>query len=159
MKIQQLPDDKGSNGADSLFLGVFERKVSRAGLVHLPAEWRKELGGDSLFMMCDIADPSALCLVPKSVYERELRVSHDENYSVEQRNVLKSARRLHIDVRGGIKFPVEEMNLIGGSGRIVLIGRVTSIQIRPSDESFLHEDDDLFGNALNLFVGDDWNCV
>ena len=152
MKIQSLPEENRGNGGDSLFLGRFESKVSRAGLVHLPAEWRKELGGDSLFMMRDIADMNALRLVPKSAYERELRSLYDGKYSVEERNILKSAKRLHIDACGRIKLPGEEMNLIGGCGRIVLIGRVTSIQIRPVD---LHEDDDSLGNALNLFVGNE----
>lgn len=125
---------KKNADAKPLFVGLFESKVSRAGLVHLPAEWRKELGGDSLFMMRDIADPSALCLVPKFVYERELRSLHDGKYSVEEQNILKSAKHLYIDARGRIKFPVEEVKLIGGCGRIALVGQVMSIRIVKNED-------------------------
>ena len=154
-QIARRNEGRAQNGADTLFLGHFERKVSRSGLVRLPSEWRKVLGGDSLFMMRDITDANAFCLVPELAYERELRVSHEGNYSVEQRNVLESAKRLHVDARGRIRFPAEAMNLIGGGGRIVLVGQARSIQMRSPDESSLHEDDDLLRNVLSMFVGNE----
>lgn len=143
---------KKKTAAMPLFLGLFECNVSRAGIIHIPDEWRNELGDNHLFAMRDVAGRNAVCLVVKYLYEKELVASQDENYPANQRAILQDAKPIRVDEHNRIKLPREIMDLMSGCRRVVLVGQIGTISVRPGNDLFLLESDELSGNALSALT-------
>ena len=143
---------KKKTAAMPLFLGLFESNVSRTGIIHIPDEWRNELGDNLLFAMRDVAGSNAVCLVVKYLYEKEFAASQDENYPVNQRAILKDAKPIRVDEHNRIKLPREIIDWMSGCRRVVLVGQTRTICIRPDNELSLLENDELSGNALSVLT-------
>ena len=128
-------DKKNEVGADGgipkLFVGRYDSKVYYDGRICISAEWRAKGDGDRVVALRDLAEPNAICLMPESLYEKELTAMQDKDYPEEQRGALLAAKRLRLDVRSRVKLPDELLRLVGGSGRVTLLGCISQIRVCP----------------------------
>ena len=127
-------------GIPKLFVGSYNSKVYYGGRICISAEWRERLNGDRLVAARDVTRPNAVSLMPESLYEKELVAMQDKDYPEEQRTAMLAAKRLRLDVRSRVKLPDELLRLVGGNGRVRLLGCISEIRVCPYIElSFVDE--------------------
>ena len=121
-----------------IFVGRFVLNVSDDGRINLPLEFQTELNGNEMFVMKNPERTSALVLLPVDIYDGCLQgIKDDADVGEWTKSSYEQAVRVRIDKRGRIKIPQELLSCIrlGNSGKVVLRGHISSIDIFMGDVS------------------------
>ena len=75
----------------------------------------------------------------------------DKDYPEEERAALLAAKRLRLDVRSRVKLPDELLRLVGGGGRVTLIGCIGEICVIPFIKPIVTDEDALAAALAEAF--------
>ena len=98
MRKYKNNDIWADGGIPKLFVGRYDSKVYYGGRICISAEWRAKLDGDRVVALRDLAEPNAICLMPESLYEKELAAMQDKDYPEEERADEQSRHLVDADL-------------------------------------------------------------
>ena len=129
-----------------IFVGRFVLDVADDDLLNLPLEFQTELNGNEMFIMKNPEIKSALVLLPVDIYDGCLKnIKDGADVSELTKSLYEQAVRVRIDKRGRIKIPQKLLSCIrfGKSGKVVLRGHISTIDIFKGDASTCSDGNDL----------------
>jgi DNA-binding transcriptional regulator/RsmH inhibitor MraZ len=129
-----------------IFVGRFVLDVADDDLLNLPLEFQTELNGNEMFIMKNPEIKSALVLLPVDIYDGCLKnIKDGADVSELTKSLYEQAVRVRIDKRGRIKIPQKLLSCIrfGKSGKVVLRGHISTIDIFKGDASTCSGGNDL----------------
>jgi len=131
------------------FIGNIEAKVDAKGRAFVPAQFRRLVDENSVFVLRKVIFDDCLVLYPEAVWEEIIGVMRQKlsrwNRKEEQvfRQFVAEANRIELEDNGRMLIPKRYIESIGIKNDIRFVGCDTSIEIWPSnkiEETFISAD-------------------